>query len=109
MIFIISFGVFFVCLIGESVTSWIFIQGSKKKYPMLWKHAGSPTLMGNGDLFSAWPLAKYILKKRYLKIDCKDSIVFAEKLRFPFLAGYFSAIVTVIWCFVALLIFGVPE
>lgn len=108
MLFWVSFAVFFVCLIFESITSWIFIRRSKKYYPVLWEHAGSPTLMGNGDLVSAWPLTRYLLNKRYLEISCESSKSFAEKLRLPFLMGYFSAVVTVAIFFIVLFVFGSP-
>ena len=109
MIFWSSFGVFAICLILESITSWMFIRGSKKEHPELWVHAGEPTLMGNGDLISAWPLNKYLIERRYKEIENEAAKSFAEKLRLPFVLSYFSALISVVVFFVCLFIFGKPE
>ncbi len=109
MIFWTTFSIFAVCLILESITSWVFIRGSKKKHPELWEHAGEPTLMGNGDLINAWPLNKYLLERRYKEIENEVDIAFAEGLRLPFILSYFSAIVSVVVFFVCLFVFGKPE
>lgn len=109
MIFWITFGVFAVCLVLESITSWVFIRGSKKKHPELWAHAGEPTLMGNGDLFNAWPLNKYLINRQYQEIESEEAKIFAEKVRLPFVLSYFSAAISVIVFFACLFIFGNPE
>lgn len=109
MIFWSTFALFGVCLILESITSWIFIRGSRKKHPVLWEHAGEPTLMGNGDLISAWPLNKYLMYKSYETVSCESAKAFAEKCRLPFVVSYFSAAVSVVVFFAAMFIFDVPE
>ncbi|MCF6251092.1 MAG: hypothetical protein L3J75_07460 [Methylococcaceae bacterium] len=109
MIFWITFGVFGVCLIMEGITSWVFIRGSKKNHPELWQHAGEPTLMGNGDLISAWPLTKYLLSKQYTGLDNIEAKIFADKLRLPFVLSYFSAVISVMVFFIAWFVFGTPE
>ncbi len=91
---------FFVCLIAESVTSWIFIRGSKKKHSVLWRHAGSPTLLGNGDLISAWPLVRYVFQRRYASIGDMGAVSFADALRIPMVASYVAAMASVIAFFV---------
>ncbi len=106
MIFWTTFGLFAVCLTLESITSWIFIRGSKKKHPELWVHAGAPTVLGNGDLISAWPLNKYLMRKQYLEIGNEDAKEFAEKIRLPFVLSYFSALLSVVIFFVCLFVFG---
>ena len=109
MIFWITFGIFIFCLTMESITSWRFIKGSKKKHPELWVHAGEPTLMGNGDLISAWPLTKYLLSRQYHQLENKVAVDFAEKSRLPFIVSYFSAGISAIICLASMLVFGVPE
>ncbi len=109
MIFWVTFGIFVVCLIFESITSWMFIRGSKKKHPELWVHAGRPTLIGNGDLNNAWPLNKYLIYRQYEEIENEAAKEFAENLRIPFIFSYFSAVVTVAIFFVCLFVFGAPE
>ncbi|MBV7314290.1 hypothetical protein [Shewanella sp. NIFS-20-20] len=109
MIFWSTFGVFAICLTLESITSWMFIWGSKKKHPELWEHSGEPTLMGNGDLINAWPLNKYLMQRQYKEIDNEAAKAFAESLRLPFVLSYISAIVSVVVFFVCLFIFGKPE
>lgn len=109
MIFWTTFGIFAICLILESITSWIFIRGSKKNHPELWVHAGEPTLMGNGDLVKAWPLNKYLIDRRYLEIKSEQAKLFAEKIRLPFVISYFSSVISVAIFFICLLIFGKPE
>ncbi len=109
MIFWSTFGIFAICLTLESITSWMFISGSKKKYPELWEHAGEPTLIGNGDLINAWPLNKYLMRRQYKEIENEAAKVFAESLRLPFVLSYFSAISSVVVFFVCLFIFGRPE
>lgn len=109
MIFWTTFGLFTVCLILESITSWMFIRGSRKKHPELWVHAGAPTLMGNGDLVSAWPLNKYLMRRQYLEIGSKEAKDFAEKLRLPFVLSYFSALFAVVVFFFCLFVFGKPH
>nr|WP_320012428.1 hypothetical protein [uncultured Desulfobulbus sp.] len=109
MIFWGTFGIFMACLILESITSWMFIRGSKKKHPELWVHAGEPTLMGNGDLISAWPLNKYLMNRSYSEISNESAIAFAERLRLPFVLSYFSALISVVIFFVCLFFFGKPE
>lgn len=109
MIFWGTFGIFMACLILETITSWMFIRGSKKKHPELWVHAGEPTLMGNGDLISAWPLNKYLMSRFYSEISNESAIAFAEHLRLPFILSYFSALLSAIIFFVCLFFFGKPE
>ena len=96
MIFWTLFSIFAVCLILESITSWIFIRGSKKKHPDLWRHAGKPTLLGNGDLFSAWPLNQYLIHRQYQQLGNKGAVQFAEKIRLPFIITYFMALISVL-------------
>ena len=97
-----------ICLTLESITSWMFIRGSKKKHPELWVHSGEPTLMGNGDLISAWPLNKYLIDRAYKEISSEAAIEFAERLRLPFILSYFSALISVALFFVCLFVFGKP-
>ena len=108
MTFWVTGGLFLFCLILESITSWVFIRGSKKKHPDLWDHAGQPTLMGNGDLISAWPLNMYLFHREFEEIENESAKSFAEKVRLPFVLSYFAAIMSVIVFFVCLLIFGKP-
>ncbi|NVJ96547.1 MAG: hypothetical protein HWE25_00245 [Alphaproteobacteria bacterium] len=109
MPFWIASGVFLGFLILESITSWIFIRGSKKKHPKLWSHAGKPTLMGNGDLISAWPLNKYLLQRKYAELGDQDAIAYAERNRLPFVVTYFAACLSVLVFFAVLFLFGSPE
>ncbi|MEA1988329.1 MAG: hypothetical protein U9N57_03840 [Pseudomonadota bacterium] len=106
MIFWSTFSIFAVCLILESITSWIFIRGSKNKHPELWRHAGEPTLMGNGDLINAWPLNKYLLNKQYQEIEDKEAKLFADNIRLPFVVSYFLALASVAVFIICLFIFG---
>jgi len=92
------FAIFAVSLIAESVTSWLFIKGSQARHPSLWRHSGSPTLMGNGDLFNAWPLVRYVAQRRYAAVGEEESISFADKLRVPLVVSYFLAAVSAIAC-----------
>lgn len=95
-------GIFFLCLIAESITSWMFIRGSRKKHPVLWKHAGEPTLMSNGDLISAFPLVEYVRKRNYVEITDVEAVQFAENLRLPLISTYWMAIFTVVIFFCTL-------
>ena len=104
-----AFGIFFFFLIMESVTSLIFIRGSKKRCPVLWQHAGEPTLMGNGDMISAWSLNKYLMKRKYLQIEEPSAIAFAEKNRLPFVITYFGACVSVVVFSVVVYFYGIPQ
>jgi len=104
-----AFGIFFFFLIMESVTSWIFIRGSKKHHNALWLHAGEPTLMGNGDMISAWPLNKYLMKRKYLELDEPLAVAFAEKNRLPFVITYFGACISVIVFFAVVYFYGTPQ
>ena len=99
---VLSFSLFFVPLVAESITSWRAIRTAQKRSPILWKHSGSPTLMGNGDLVSAWPLVKYYRDRAYFTsvtyddidlppIKDPEAIEFAEKLRRPLLLTYWAA------------------
>ena len=98
----LSFLLFFVPLLGESVTSWIAIVTARKRFPELWEHSGCPTLMGNGNLTKAWPLVKYYRDRDYLEVvghgaalrgpvGDPEAIAFAEKLRGPLVWTYWSA------------------
>jgi hypothetical protein len=107
--FWIAMGVFFFFLVLESVTSWIFIRGSKKHHPILWQHAGKPTLMGNGDMISAWPLNKYLMSRKYKEIEDSSAVAFAEKNRLPFVVTYFGACISVIVLLAVLYFLGVPK
>ena len=108
MYFWIAFGVFFTFLILESVSSWVFIRGSKKHHPELWTHAGEPTLMGNGDMISAWPLNKYLMQRKYQELNDQAAIEFAEKNRLPFVVTYFGAVVSILAFFVVIYLIGIP-
>jgi len=107
--FWIAIGVFFFFLVLESVTSWIFIRGSKKHHPMLWQHAGEPTLMGNGDMISAWPLNKYLMSRKYQEIEDNSAVAFAEKNRLPFVVTYFCACASVVVLLAVIYFMGVPK
>ncbi len=109
MIFWGTFGVFMGCLIFESITSWMFIRGSKKNHPELWIHAGKPTLMGNGDLISAWTLNNYLIGRAYTEISSDAAIAFAERLRLPCILSYFSTLISVVVFFISIFAFGGPE
>lgn len=106
MIFWLSFSIFAFFLTLESVTSWFFIRGSKKKHPDLWLHAGEPTLMGNSDLVSEWPINKYLIYREYLEIDNKEAIMFAEKMRLPVVVSYFLAALSAINVLICIFVFG---
>ena len=108
MYFWIAFGIFFTFLILESVSSWVFIRGSKKHHPELWTHAGEPTLMGNGDMISAWPLNKYLMQRKYQELSDPAAIQFAEKNRLPFVVTYFGAVVSILAVFAVIYLFGMP-
>lgn len=95
-----AFGLFFVFLIAESVTSWIFIRGSRKKHSSLWRHAGSPTLLGNGDLINAWPLVRYVFQRRYASLEDMGAISFADRLRIPMVVSYVAALISAVAFFV---------
>ena len=109
MAFWLAFSLFFVFLILESITSWIFIKRSERNHPQLWRHAGKPTLIGNGDLISAWPLNKYLMSREYRQLKDQDAINFADKLRKPFVYSYFGACVAVIVFILVMFTFGIPE
>ena len=104
-----AFGIFFFFLIMESVTSWMFIRGSKKHHNALWLHAGEPTLIGNGDMISAWPLNKYLMKRKYLELDEPLAVAFAEKNRLPFVITYFGACISVVVFFAVVYFYGTPQ
>jgi len=104
-----AFGVFSFFLILESITSWVFIRGSKKYHPVLWQHSGEPTLMGNSDMISAWPLNKYLMNRKYLEIADQSAIAYAEKNRLPFAITYFGACISAIAFFTVIYLFGVPQ
>jgi hypothetical protein len=106
--FWISFAVFAVFLTVESVSSWIFIRGSKKRHPTLWEHAGCPTLLGDGDLIRAWGTNRYLLHKKHLELNDGAAQEFAEKLRLPMLIGYFGSWLAVAAFLLCLLLFGKP-
>ena len=103
MIFLtLCFSIILVPLIAESVTSWRAIRTAEKRFPALWEHSGSPTLVANGDLMKAWPLVKYYRDRTYFDLVTYDgidlppikdpqAIDFAEKLRRPLLLTYWAA------------------
>ncbi len=95
---------FVLFLIAESVTSWLFIRGSKRKHPALWEHAGCPTLLGNGDLFSAWPLIRYVSRRDYAAVSDTQSVNFADVFRVPLIATYWAAVASAIALIVTLLL-----
>jgi hypothetical protein len=87
---------FVLFLIGESLTSWLFIRGSRKKHPGLWEHARRPTLMGNGNLLNAWPLVRYVTRRDYAAVPEPHSVTFAEALRLPLIVTYWGAVASAI-------------
>ncbi len=109
MYFWIAFSLFFIFLLLESLLSWLFIRGSRKNHPKLWRHAGAPTVLGNGDLVSAWPLNKYLLQKRYKEIGDDSAVNFAERIRTPFLFIYTGACFMALTVFIVICFFGLPN
>ncbi len=107
--FWISFVIFILFLILESIMSWIFIRKSKTLYPKLWLHAGKPTLMGNGDLISAWPLNKYLMNRDYIELEDNNEKDFARRIRLPFILSYFLALLSGIAFINTFFIVGMPE
>lgn len=99
-----AIGVFLVSLLAESVTSWMFIRGSKKRYPALWEHAGCPTIMGNGDLISAWPLIQYVTRKDYAAVSDGAAVSFADGIRMPMVASYWATVASAVAVAVTLLL-----
>ena len=93
---LITVGVFLFFLCLESLTSFIVIRRSKKHYPALWDHSGQPTLMGNGDLISCWPLVNYYQRREYLECGDDEAIRFATKIRGRFIYSYYFAFITLI-------------
>ena len=102
MLFAISLAGFFVSLTLESITSWIIIKGSKKKHPSLWKHAGRPTLLGNGDLMSAYPLIKYLWRRDYAELNDRAAVSYADRMLLPTVLTYASAVVFAVALFLSL-------
>lgn len=88
------FGVFVVCLLAESLTSWLFIRGSRKNHPTLWQDAGRPTVIGNGDLISAWPLIRYVSRRGYSAVPDGSAVAFADRMRVPMIISYWAALVS---------------
>ena len=68
------------------------MKGSKLNYPILWEHAGRPTLFEDAHLFSALPLAKYIWRRDYIEMDDCEAILYADKLRQPAVFSYGAAV-----------------
>jgi len=101
-----SFGLFATFLVVESFWSWRFIRGSKKYHHVLWVHAGRPTLLGDGDLISAWGTNRYLLERRYRQLNDAAAEQFAERLRLPMLVGYFGSWLSLGAFFVCLAVFG---
>jgi hypothetical protein len=99
-----TFAIFLICLLAESLTSWLFIRGSKKKHPALWGHAGCPTIMRNGDLISAWPLIRYVSRREYVTIEDPVAISFADRIRVPMVVSYWATLGSVAAFFFALLL-----
>ena len=103
-----SFAVFAVFLTVESVASWLFIRGSRKRHPVLWEHAGSPTLLGDSDLISAWGTTRYLMRREYESLNDRLGRQFAERLWLPMLIGYFGSWLSVGAFFLCLFLFGKP-
>lgn len=106
--FWISFGLFAVFLTVESVASWVFIRRSRRNHPELWIHAGSPTLLGDSDLISAWPTVRYLLRREYRQIKDVNATTFAEQLRTPMLVGFFGGWISATGVFACLFVYGKP-
>jgi hypothetical protein len=92
--FWIAFAAFGVCAIAESVTSWLFIRGSRERYPAHWQHAGSPTIMGNANLMSAWPLLRYVAQRRNAMMEEEAPVSFADRFRWPMVISYAAVLVS---------------
>jgi len=105
MIFWTFAGLFFFCLVFESLTSWIFITRSRKNHPKLWHHAGCPTLIGNGDLIRAWSLNKYLLFSRFEELTDRGAVQFARKMRVPVVGTYFFTVGLAPIAFVIMIVF----
>jgi hypothetical protein len=89
-------GAFLILLIAESLTSWLFIRGSRTKHPSLWQHAGCPTLLGNGDLMSAWPLIRYVRRRDYAALPDGAAVAFADRMRMPMIISYWAALASAV-------------
>ena len=86
------FGAFLIFLIAESLTSWLFIRGSRKNHPSLWQDAGCPTLIGNSDLISAWPLIRYVSRRKYSALPDRSAVAFADGIRMSMIVSYWAAL-----------------
>ncbi len=118
---IIAAGLCLVVGLGlESLTSWIAIRGARKHHPKLWVYSGEPTLLGNGDLMTAWSLVSYYHERKYLKsvqrkgkhyapIVGEHALEFAEKLRGPLLYTYYAAWVGVVAAILLVLVLGIKD
>jgi hypothetical protein len=88
------FAMFGACVVAESLTSWLFIRGSRKTYPALWRHAGSPTIGETRNLIGAWPLLRYLAQRRYATMEEDAPISFADRLRWPMLVSNAAVLVS---------------
>lgn len=104
-------------LAAESVPSWIAIRTVRRRHPELWVHSGRPTLRGNGDLVSAWPLVRYYRDRGWERPVERDGVTlppvadpaaraFAEALRLPLLRGWQAGLGLGVLALVALLAAG---
>ena len=106
--FWIALIIFCILLLCESVTSWLFIRRARRQFPLLWEHAGRPTILTDGDLISAWHTNRYLLQRSYRVLDDPAARQFADRARLPVLVAYLGCWLGVIGFFASLAIFGRP-
>ncbi|WP_445426299.1 hypothetical protein [Alishewanella sp. HL-SH06] len=95
-------------LVIGSAIQWTFLIKLKKHHPEQWQHAGTPTIISNGDLVKAWPTTKYLKQKLYKESNSSSGIKFCDLYRSPMIYGYFLTAISVPLFFASILLFGWP-
>ena len=106
---IIAMGLFLLSLCAESLTSYLFLRGLKKRHPIPWDHSGQRTLWTDMDLISAWGTIRYLQSRQYRASSDRAGIAFCEQHRLPVVATYWAAVATVALFFGSLFLIGFPQ
>jgi len=95
-------------MLSTSAIQWTFLIRLKKRHPDQWEHAGSPTIMSDQSLTSAFGTVMYLQSRAYTYSDYQEGIRYCERFRFPMVVGYWITVAAVSSAVIVGLVNGWP-
>jgi hypothetical protein len=98
-----------VAMLAGSVVQYTFLRSLRRRHPMQWQHAGSPTIWSDQSLLSAWPTISYLTHRRYRGSNDPQGVAHCEAYRTAMLALYWVTACAFAVAVIVGFVFGWPQ